>query len=206
VPYGGFDAVQLRAGEVVVVSGATGTFGSAGVAVALALGAACVVATGRNGAVLEALTRRFGARVRTAQMSGDEERDRQRILDTAPGPIDCVLDLLPPAAAPSQVRAAVRTVRPYGRVVLMGGVREDLALPYAWLMRDCITVRGQWMYPRETIARAIALVHAGLLRLDNQEVTTFPLTKVNDAVAHAAAHAGPFQTTLLTPGTVDVLG
>src|SRR5262249_33474403 len=39
VPYGGLLAVGLAAGETVLVNGATGAFGSAGVAVALAMGA-----------------------------------------------------------------------------------------------------------------------------------------------------------------------
>jgi alcohol dehydrogenase len=198
VPYGGFEAVGLRPGENVVVNGATGSFGSAGVAVALALGAASVVATGRNRRVLDDLVRRFGPRVRPAPMSGDEEVDRKRILETAPGPIDVVLDLLPPVASPAQVRAAVRTVGRCGRVVLMGGVREDVALPYAWLMRDCITVRGQWMYSREAISRVVSLVRAGLLKLD-AEITSFSLDQVEDAVVHAAETGGPFKATVLCP-------
>ena len=47
-----------------------GAFGSAGVAVALAMGAASVIATGRNGQVLEDLVRRFGPRVRNVQIRG----------------------------------------------------------------------------------------------------------------------------------------
>ena len=57
-----------KPGETVLVSGATGNFGSAAVAVALAMGAACVVAPGRNEAVLKDLTRRFGDRVRTVTL------------------------------------------------------------------------------------------------------------------------------------------
>ena len=46
VPYGGLLAANLQAGETVLISGATGNFGSAGVAVALAMGAGCVVCAG----------------------------------------------------------------------------------------------------------------------------------------------------------------
>lgn len=46
VPYGGFLAAGLQPGETVLVSGATGNFGSAAVAVALAMGAECVIAPG----------------------------------------------------------------------------------------------------------------------------------------------------------------
>ncbi|CAN5888783.1 zinc-binding alcohol dehydrogenase family protein [soil metagenome] len=199
VPYGGFDAVNLKAGETVLVSGATGAFGSAAVAVALALGARSVIATGRNRAALDALASRFGARVRAVQMVADEEEDRRQILQAAAGPIDVVLDLLPPAATGAQVRAALLTVRPYGRVVLMGGVGEGVAMPYSWLMRNCVTVRGQWMYPREAVHRMVGLVRAGLLQLEDNEVTAFGLDDVNEAIAHAAAHAGPFRTTAVCP-------
>jgi alcohol dehydrogenase len=203
VPYGGFLAIDLKAGETVLINGATGAFGSAGVAAALAMGAASVIATGRNGQVLEDLGRRFGARVRCVQMLGSEEDDRQRILKAAPGPIDVVLDLLPPAATPSQVRAAVLAVRPYGRVVLMGGVGTqgggDVGLPYAWLMRHGITVRGQWMYPPEAVTRMAGMVRAGLVKLDDFAVTSFDLAQANEAVVHAAANARPFQMTVIRP-------
>jgi alcohol dehydrogenase len=199
VPYGGFEAAELKAGEIVVINGATGSFGSAGIAVALALGAACVIATGRNREVLDRLARHFGSRVRTVAMAVDEESDRARILEAAPGPIDCVLDLLPPAASATQARAALKTVRPFGRVVLMGGVREDLALPYSWLMRDCITMRGQWMYSRASIGRLVALVRAGVLPLDASHITSFRLEQVNEAIARASAPAAPFDATVLCP-------
>jgi alcohol dehydrogenase len=203
VPYGGLLAVGVAAGETVLVNGATGKFGSAGVAVALAMGAASVIATGRNGQVLADLERRFGPRVRGVQMHGREEDDRRNILKAAPGPIDVVLDLLPPAATSAQVRSAVLTVRPNGRVVLMGGVGlqggEDLGLPYRWLMRNNVTVRGQWMYPPAAVTRMAAMVRAGLVKLEEFTVTTFDLDHANEAVAHAAANARPFQTTVICP-------
>jgi len=107
VPYGGLLAADLHAGETLLVSGATGNFGSSAVAVALAMGAGCVIAPGRNETVLEDLVRRFGTRVRPVKLVGDEVEDRERMLQAAPGPIDCVLDLLPPSASTTAVRAAL---------------------------------------------------------------------------------------------------
>jgi len=203
VPYGGLLAANLQAGETVLVSGATGNFGSAGVAVALAMGAGCVVAPGRNEQMLEELARRFGPRLRTVQLTGDEAEDRERMKQAAPGPIDCVLDLLPPRAGTKPVRAAVMSVREFGRVVLMGGVGmlggDDLALPYPWIMRNNITIRGQWMYPPEANIRLIGLVRSGLLDLRTFAVTEFDLDDANEAVAHAAANGGPFKLTVIRP-------
>ena len=203
VPYGGLLAANLQAGETLLVSGATGHFGSAGVAVALAIGAGCVVAPGRNEAVLENLARRFGPRLRPVRLSGDEEEDRERMRQAAPGPIDCVLDILPPSVSATVARAAIMAVRPYGRVVLMGGVGmlggPGLELPYPWIMRNCITIHGQWMYPPEAVVRLAALIRSGLLDLGNFDVTAFDLDDANDAVAHAAAHSGPFKMTVIRP-------
>jgi alcohol dehydrogenase len=199
VPYGGLLAGRLLPGETLLVNGATGAFGSAGVAVAFAMGATRIVATGRNGQVLADLERRFGERVRAVQMSGNEEEDRRQMQHAAAGPIDVVLDLLPPEASPSWVRAAVLAVRPYGRAVLMGGIREDVALPYAWMMRYGIEVRGQWMYPREAIRRMIAMVRAGQVSLEDFHITEFPMDQVNEAVTHAAANAGAFRLTVVRP-------
>ena len=203
VPYGGLLAADLKAGETLLVSGATGNFGSAGIAVALAMGAGSVVAPGRNEAVLADLARRFGPRLRPVKLSGHENDDRERMRQAAPGPIDCVLDLLPPSASTTPVRAALMTVRPHGRIVLMGGVGmlggDDLALPYPWIMRNNITIHGQWMYPREAVARLSGLVRSGLLDLRHYDVASFGLDAVNEAVAHAAAHPGPFKMTVVRP-------
>ena len=203
VPYGGLVAIDLRVGETVVVNGATGGFGSAGVAVALAMGAGKVVATGRNVASLDDLVRRFGPRVRPAPMTGVEDEDRRIIAKTAGGPIDCMLDLLPPEATGAQVRAAVLSVRPRGRVVLMGGVGQQggagLELPYPWLMRNEVTVRGKWMYPREAAGQMVRLIRTGVIDLSRFDLTEFALDDANAAVAHAAANAGPMKLTVIRP-------
>lgn len=66
-------------------------------------------------------------------------------------------------------------------------------------MRNCITIRGQWMYPREATVRLVALIRSGLLKLDEFDVTTFSLEDANEAVAHAAANGGPFRRTVIRP-------
>jgi alcohol dehydrogenase len=81
----------------------------------------------------------------------------------------------------------------------MGGLGVDVALPYRWLMRNNITIRGQWMYPREAVPRYIALLRSGLLSFGHVDVTEFPLAHVNEAISYAAAHAGPCRLTALRP-------
>ncbi|WP_342628550.1 zinc-binding alcohol dehydrogenase family protein [Nguyenibacter vanlangensis] len=201
IAYGGLRRMQLQAGETLLVSGSTGNFGSATIALALAMGAGCVVAVGRNGAVLAELERRFGKRLCSVHLTGDAEMDAAAIHKASPQQIDAVLDFLPPSAPASAVRTALMTVRPYGRVVLMGGVGmlggEELALPYPWIMRNLITVSGQWMYPREIIPDCIALVRSGLLQLDHFRVAEFTIENIQQAIDHASAHAGAFNLTVV---------
>lgn len=201
IAYGGLLAMNFKAGETLLVSGATGNFGSATVATALAMGARSVIAPGRNEAVLYDLKGRFGERFVPVQLSGNEDHDSEAIRRAAPAPIDAVLDFLPPSVPASVARVAIMTVRPYGRAVLMGGVGmlggEDLALPYPWIMRNNITILGQWMYEPEAVTGMIGLIRGGLLDLDHYAVTEFNLVDANEAVKHAAANAGPFKLTAL---------
>ncbi len=203
IAYGGLLAMDFRPGETLLVSAATGNFGSATVALALAMGARSVVAPGRDEAVLDDLRRRFGERLVPVRLSGDGAADTEAMKRAALGPIDAVLDFLPPSVAASVARAAIMTLRQGGRAVLMGGVGmlggEDLALPYPWIMRNLITVRGQWMYDAAAAPGLVALVRSGLLDLGHWAVTAFPLDAANDAVAHAASNAGPFKLTVLEP-------
>lgn len=203
VPYGGFLAANLQAGETVLISGATGNFGSAGVAVALAMGAGCVIAPGRNENVLNNLKQRFGNQVRTVLLTGDEITDRGNMMKASPNPIDCVLDILPPSASTSTVRNAVMTVRSSGRIILMGGVGmlggDGLDLPYPWIMRNNITIKGQWMYTREAVYNLIALVKSGLLSLDHYDISAFELNNVNEAIEYAATRGGAFKLTVIKP-------
>ncbi len=74
-----------------------------------------------------------------------------------------------------------------------------MPLPYPWIMRNSITVRGQWMYPRTAVIQLIKLIRSGLLDLRQFDVTEFALDQVNEAVAYAAARGGPFKLTVIRP-------
>lgn len=203
VAYGGLLAMDLKAGESLLVSGATGNFGSSAVLAAIAMGARKVIAPGRNQQVLQDLSKRFGSRIETVTLSGMADRDISAMKSAAGGSVDAVLDLLPPSAQASVARNAIMSVRPYGRAVLMGGVGmlggDDLALPYPWIMRNLITIKGQWMYEPEAVDTLVGLIRSGLLDLSHYAVTEFPLSEINHAITHAAENSGPFKLTVVRP-------
>ena len=85
----------------------------------------------------------------------------------------------------------------------MGGVGrqggDDLALPYPWLMRNDITLRGKWMYPRAAVSQMVRLVETGLIDLAQFALTEFSLDDANEAISYAAANAGPLRLIALRP-------
>jgi alcohol dehydrogenase len=229
VPYGGLLAAGLQPGQVLMVNGATGHFGSAAVAVAVAMGAARVVAPGRNEQALNALVRQFGSRVHPVllseekaitsnrfreatedssitysaySLSEEEAMNRKRFMEAAEGPIDCLLDLLGPIHDAAPTRRGIMAVRSGGTAVLMGGVQAALDIPYNYVMRNNLVIRGQWMCPRHAPSLLVELLSSGLLNLESFSVHTFPLEQVNQAVQYAHDHGGAFQLTVLKPSSM----
>lgn len=199
VPFGGLVAAEMQAGETVLVNGATGHFGSAGVLVALAMSAARVVATARNENRLDALAQRLGPRVVPVALTGDENQDLEKVRLAAGGDVDRALDLLPPVKDTSAVRVAIRSIRPHGCASIMGGIQGDFTLPYSETMLKNIAIKGRFMYPRSAPRRLFAMVAAGLLELSSFDITRFALDDFDAATEHAANNSGAFEMTVLEP-------
>jgi alcohol dehydrogenase len=157
------------AGRDVAVIGATGQLGGAAVLVALAEGAATVTAVGRNKAALDRLAE-LGPRVRTHQLTGDRATDAAGI-----GPVDVALDALGATPTADATMAAYDSLRRGGSLTLIGGVRQNLTIPYGDLMHRRLTIRGSWMSDNETVATVWNLVRSGLLDLSAVELLTVGL-------------------------------
>lgn len=162
VAYGGVSALDIKAGETVIVGPATGGFGGAAVEVAAARGAR-VIAFGRNKDALAKIKSHVG-RVETVVLTGDLDKDTAAF--SAFGPADAYIDFTPfQAPNPPHIGAAIRALRRRGRVVLMGGVATDISLPYWLIMLNSIEVKGRWMYSRKEIREVVKMVEMGVLKL-----------------------------------------
>jgi threonine dehydrogenase-like Zn-dependent dehydrogenase len=157
------DRAGVRAGSTVAVIGASGQLGGAATMIALAKGAATVVAYGRNRASLERLES-LDPRVVAVPLTGDRQADGAAIRAVT-GPVDAVIDALGavPSNAPSM--AGYDSVRTDGTWVLVGGVRQDLVIPYGDFMHRRLTLRGSWMYPPERALELWSMVRSGVLDL-----------------------------------------
>jgi threonine dehydrogenase-like Zn-dependent dehydrogenase len=205
VPLGGLRSIGLQAGETVVVAPATGGFGGSAVIVALAMGAR-VIAMGRNAEALAGLKEKLGSgtgmegRLETVQMTGDVETELQALKKF--GRIDAVYDISPREAQHStHLKSAILSLRPEGRVSLMGGFSEDVAIPHRFVMRFDITIKGKWMYSRADNLNLWNMIMSGVLNF--RKVVNmhgaFKLEDWEEAFEVAASHGRLGDIVIFTP-------
>ena len=185
---GAVERSGLQAGQTAAVIGASGQLGGAAVLVALARGAASVVALGRNAEALERLAH-VSSRVRPVVATGDRTRDAAALV-AAGGEPDVVVDALGAAPSVEYTMAGYDAVRPDGVMVLMGGVREALPIPYGDLMRRRLTLRGSWMATPETVLRVWNMIQRGVLDLGILDVRTVGLDDPDSALTLAGRSRG----------------
>jgi alcohol dehydrogenase len=193
VPYGGWLRGRLAPGETAIVTGATGSYGSAAVLLALALGAGRVIAAGRDADALRALAH---PRVVTVRLTGDRAADTASL--RAAGPADVALDLVGNARDPDATLAALHALRRNGRLVLMGSMTAPLPIDYMQLLVNNWEILGQFMYPADAYRRLFDLVGAGLLDLRAITPHTYPLADLPAAIERAA-HVGSLECVVITP-------
>ncbi|RQR52447.1 zinc-binding alcohol dehydrogenase family protein [Burkholderia sp. Bp9140] len=137
------ERARLAAGETVLVNGATGTSGRLAVRIAKHLGAAKVIATGRNAAALDALLN-AGADSVVSLQQDDAQLARVLGLHFRAG-VDVVLDYLWGASAQALLVAAAKAT-PEGRrlrFVQIGSIAgADVLLPGAVLRATAIELMG----------------------------------------------------------------
>lgn len=200
VPYGGLRDIELKAGETVIVSPATGMFGGAAVLVALAMGAR-VIAMGRNLEALKAITT-SSDRVEAVPITGDVQADAAALQEF--GLADAFFDISPPAAAKStHLKSGILALRHSGRVSLMGGIREDIAIPHSRVMHWNLQLKGKWMYERDNIKGLIKMVEVSVMKLGERSGVTiverFGLEEWNEAFTKAEENAGIRKLTVIVP-------
>ncbi|MFM0608196.1 zinc-binding alcohol dehydrogenase family protein [Paraburkholderia sediminicola] len=196
VPFGGLLRGRLAAGETLIVSGATGAYGSAAVLVALAMGASRVVAVGRNAQVLESVAALGRGRVVTVVATGDVAADAEAIRAAAGGGAHMAFDMVGNARDPNLTLAALRGLAQGGRLVLMGSMTVPLPIPYTEVMLNGWEILGQFMYPRDAYRRLLDLVRSGQLHLAALHARVYPLAELPEAM-EAAATASAFECVVI---------
>jgi alcohol dehydrogenase len=198
VPFGGLLRGRLAAGETLVVNGATGAYGTAAVLLGVAMGAARVVAAGRNAAALEALVKAAGPRVVAVQFTGDVAADSEKLREACGGGAEIAFDMVGRASDANATLAALKSLRRRGRLVLMGSMTVPLPLSYGDIMRNNWEIIGQFMYPAGAYRLLLGLLRAELLDLTPIRPLCFPLAALPRAM-DVAANATNLECVVVKP-------
>lgn len=174
------DKVQLKAGESVLILGATGTVGQLAVQIARLLGAGRIVAAGRDpGALAKTLDLGADAVVTIAEQT--RELLQQEFLDAAGGPVNVVFD---PVWGPPLEAAAGATAQS-ARIIHLGeSAGSEATLSSAIVRGRQLTIIGHAspQTPWDIRARAFGEVAdhtaAGRIRLEVEEM---PLSAISSA-------------------------
>ncbi len=129
---------------------------------------------------------------------GGRDADAAAIAVTVGGDADVVIDALGPTPTADLTMAGFDRVRTDGTMVLLGGVRQPLPIPYDQLMRRRITLRGSWMCSEETAFRVWRQVQAGVIDLSALQVTTVGIDDPAAALTQAEQIRG-LSIAVLTP-------
>jgi D-arabinose 1-dehydrogenase-like Zn-dependent alcohol dehydrogenase len=184
------------------VSPATGGFGSAGVMVAIAMGAR-VIALGRNETKLAKLKEHVrrgtpGANIETVKMTGDERADTDAV--AAFGKIDAALEPSPHGATKStHFKSVVDAMGQNRRCSLMG--MAEVVIPAWKVVSSNLSFRGKLMYERDDILQFIKMLERGMFPKGKDFVTTkaFSLENWKEGFEAAAEYMGVGQTVVFTP-------
>ena len=152
------------------------------------MGAAKVVAVGRDQRTLEKLRQLDSRRVVAAPLTGGLADDAQKI-DKAGSGANLVVDASA-AHAPEPTLACINSLGAQGVAVFVGGVRADIPLPYMNILRKQLTIRGSYMYPRFVPGELLRMIAPGVLDLSAVKIHAFPLEDINEALEQAPNFKG----------------
>ncbi|KAG2419166.1 hypothetical protein HFD88_002272 [Aspergillus terreus] len=191
------EAAKIEAGETIAIGPATGTFGGICCDVALARGAN-VIALGRSEEKLHQLAKQLGnhERFSYAVMTGDLVSDAVAIREATPGGrgVEVYNDWASGELTGSPFfSAAIRAVRPGGRIVLSGGPAGDLQVPYTLAMHLNLQIIGKLMVTRTGIDLTLKMANSGVLKLGKRGGSThnvFTLEQHQEAFRQAKKNSG----------------
>ena len=187
------ERARLKAGETVLINGATGSAGRLAVQIARHFGAKRVIATGRNSEALRSLAA-LGADA-TIALGDDEAALEDRFRSEFAKGIDVVVDYLWGKSAERLLVAAAKGLQDDAalRFVQVGSASgPNIALPSAVLRSKAITLMGSGLgsVPRDRLAADIGdLLQAAATRRFTIPVKAFPLQEVERAWGEADSAA-----------------
>lgn len=76
------------------------------------------------------------------------------------------------------------------RCCFAGVIIDNVQLPYALIMANCLTIRGQFAQSREDVAQSVRLIESGNMKLRKNIAGPFPFEEYEKVMKTAASSKG----------------
>jgi len=193
ISYGALLKGGFKAGQVIVVNGATGTLGSTTVLLALAMGASRIIIVGRDESALKGLQQLDPKRVFPVVLSSSIEettKNIQALAIEADYPrhqgAHLVIDAIGLSKTSDPSIACLRSLKPKGVFVFVGSVIPPIPISFMEVMLKEIEIRGSFMFPQEFFGDMIRMAVSGVLDLNKIKLVSFKLEDILKAISEAA--------------------
>jgi threonine dehydrogenase-like Zn-dependent dehydrogenase len=178
----GFRALKrtrFGTGETAIVNGASGITGTGVVLAALAMGAAQVIAIAREPTRVARVGRIAPDRVATISAATESIRERVAALTGGEG-AQVLVDLTPSGVATTV--ECIHALEPGGRVALIGGNTEVLAIGFRYRMIRSIEITSSTGRFYADYPELVALTRRGVLDVSHVRPQFFRLEQINEAL------------------------
>lgn len=192
VPFGGLRRMELKAGETVLINGASGYFGSAAVMSALAMGAN-VILTGRSQAKLEKVVADLNApaeRVRVVAQTGEFETDIAALRQAFSTPAHKALCMVGQSKDSHSSLVSLNALQRGGQLVVMGSTLAELSIDYNQMLLNNWEIKGNFMYTKEDYLALISMVQSKQIDLSKIAVKTYVIDDLENAIDEAGQLQG----------------
>lgn len=202
-PYEALKSANLRPGNTVLINGATGSMGTDGTLVSLAMGAAKIIAVGRNAERLARLKQVNPERIFTINTS--EESISQRINEITGGKgVHVYLDALGYSAGQTppidSVMECLGGLRKDATAVFIGALAgHPVTYDYGAFVGLNIKITGSCWYNNVSVQELMEMASAGTLRFSDYETRIFSLDEVNEAIEFASQRSGGLNNVIVKP-------
>jgi alcohol dehydrogenase len=213
--YAAMKKLRVGPGRSFLVNGISGQLGLCAAMLALAMGATCILGTGRNVGLLRRVKALAPGRIEVFSFDekggaggevagGDQAAFIAWTKSRTQGyGVDCLLDCLPPGAPAGAMMRALYTLGRGGHAANVGAVMEMLPLNAFWLMTNRITLQGSVWFTAGEGEEMAAMLAAGTLDVSVLEHRIAPLSKINEVIAGMDERNGGFTNFIIDPARVD---
>jgi D-arabinose 1-dehydrogenase-like Zn-dependent alcohol dehydrogenase len=196
--YGALRMADAGPGTVGLIDGITGTLGVASTMLALAMGVARILGTGRNEELLQRVKALAPQRIEVLTLGDKPSGEWAKALTDGEG-ADFVISALGARASVETMQESLYGVRRGGKVVNIGGVADPVPVDMKWLMDEQVQLIGSNWFSTAQGQELAHMVETGTLDLSYLEHERFPLSEVNTAISGLKDRRGGFSNYVVTP-------